>query len=87
MAISFSKEVLFQYFEGSVLTKNLRTSFSAFVGFVVLTTLVRKNSVFWDIKPFNPLKVDLATGFHAEFLIYLFFNPEDGGDIVLQNVS
>jgi hypothetical protein len=62
---------------------NLRSNFSAFVGSVFLTTLVRKNSVFWDIIPCNPLKMAFATGFHTGFLIGLFFNPEDGGDIFL----
>jgi hypothetical protein len=28
-----------------------------------------------------------ATGFHACFLLGIFFNPEDGGDIFLQNIS
>jgi hypothetical protein len=29
---------------------------------------------------------ELATCFHGGFLLGLFFNPEDGGDIFLRNV-
>jgi hypothetical protein len=29
----------------------------------------------------------LATCFHAGFLLNLFFNPEDGGDMFLRNVG
>jgi hypothetical protein len=29
----------------------------------------------------------LATCFHAGFLLSLFFNPEDGGGVFLQNVG
>jgi hypothetical protein len=29
----------------------------------------------------------LATCFHAGFLLSIFFNPEDGGDVFLQKVS
>jgi hypothetical protein len=49
------------------------------VGFEVLTAVVMKISIFWDIK--------LATCFHAGFLLGLFFDPEDGGDMFLRNVG
>jgi hypothetical protein len=65
-----------------------------YVGFEVLTEVVMKTSIFWDITPCSPLKDNrrfrgalLATCFHAGFLLGLFFNPEDGGDMFLQNMS
>jgi hypothetical protein len=33
------------------------------------------------------LQALLATCFHAGFLLVLFFDPEDGGGMFLQNVS
>jgi hypothetical protein len=50
------------------------------VGFEVLTAVVMKSTVFWD-------STLLATCYHAGFLLGLFFNPEDGGDMVLRNVG
>jgi hypothetical protein len=45
----------------------------------ILTTVTRKNSVFWDIMPCSPMKVnqfaDLLLGFH--------FNSENGSDVFL----
>jgi hypothetical protein len=35
----------------------------------------------------NPNFKGHATCFHAGFLLGLFFNPEDGGDMFLQNVD
>jgi hypothetical protein len=63
-------------------------------GFEVLAAVVMKRTIFWDIKPCNPLKVNqhfggtrrLATYFHAGILLGLF-HPEDGGDVSLQKVS
>jgi hypothetical protein len=70
------------------------------VGSEVLTTVVMKSTIFWDITPSSPLKVKrrfggkyrlhlqgLATCFHAGFLLGLFFDPEDGGYLFLRNVG
>jgi hypothetical protein len=53
-----------------------------YVGFEVLTAVVMKSSIFWDITPCNR-----ATYFHAGFLLGLFFDPEHGGDMFLRNVG
>jgi hypothetical protein len=33
------------------------------------------------------MKALLAACFHTGFLLGLFFNPEDGGDVFLQNIG
>jgi hypothetical protein len=54
------------------------------------------STIFWDIKPCSPLKVNrrfeehrsgkLAACFHADIL-HGFFDLEDGEDMFLRNVS
>jgi hypothetical protein len=55
-----------------------------------------KISTFWDITPCNPLTLTevseeyvalLSTCLHVGFLLSLFFDPEDGGDMFLRKVS
>jgi hypothetical protein len=59
-----------------------------------------KSTIFWDITPCSPLKVNqsfggtyhlnlqgLATCFHSGFLIGVFFDPEDGDDMFLRNIG
>jgi hypothetical protein len=63
------------------------------VGFEVLTAVVMKSTIFWDITPCSPLKVNrrfealFATCFHTGLLLCLFFEPEDRGNIFLRNVG
>jgi hypothetical protein len=33
------------------------------------------------------MSTDIATRFHAGFMLGLFFDPEDGGDMFLRNVG
>jgi hypothetical protein len=39
-----------------------------------------KTTIFWDMTPCSPLKVS------RRFLLWLFFDPEDGDDMFLRNV-
>jgi hypothetical protein len=62
--------------------QNLKIT-DTYVGFEILTVVVMKNIIFWDIMPCSLLKVNLATCFHAGILLGLSFDPEDGGDMFL----
>jgi hypothetical protein len=66
------------------------------VGFEVLTAVLMKSTILWDITPCSLMKVNrrfggtcrrvpLATCVHAGFLLGLFFDHEDGGDMFLRN--
>jgi hypothetical protein len=70
--------------------------FKSCAGFEVLTAVVIKSYIFWDITPCSLLKINrrfgrtyalLATCFHAGFLLGLFFGREDGGDMFLRNIG
>jgi hypothetical protein len=56
---------------------------SSFVGFKVLTAMVMKCSIFWDITPCSLLAVRICYMLHDVFLVGSFLDPEDGGDIFL----
>jgi hypothetical protein len=71
-----------------------------YVGSEILTAVVMKNSIFWDITPRSLLKSTDVSEEHvasilssacyllrAGFLRGLFFDPEDGGDMFLRNVG
>jgi hypothetical protein len=58
---------------------------SSCLEFEVVTPVVMKSSVFWDITPCSVAL--LATCFQASFLLDLFFDSEIGGDTFLRNVG
>jgi hypothetical protein len=65
-----------------------------YVGFEVLTAVVIKSSIFWDIKPYSPLIAEQVTNrsstfylLHAGFSLGLFFDPEESSDTFLRNVG
>jgi hypothetical protein len=62
-----------------------------FVGFEVLTAVVMKSTIFWNITPCSPLKVNrralLSTCFYSGLLIGLFFDPENEDNIFLRNLG
>jgi hypothetical protein len=61
-----------------------------YVGFEVLTAVVMKNTVFWDITPCSRMKVraaSRATSFHSCILLGSLLDPEDGGDVILRNLA
>jgi hypothetical protein len=67
------------------------------VGFKLLTAVVMKNSIFWDITQYSPLKVNRCFGgesrgfacclLQSGLLLGLFFDPEDIGAMFLRNVG
>jgi hypothetical protein len=55
------------------------------VGFEVLTAVVMKSTILWD-KKYAEQETSVKTGATC-FLLNLFFDPEDGGDIFFRNVG
>jgi hypothetical protein len=61
-------------------------------GSEVLTIMIMKSSLFWDIILCNPLKLNqyfrgTCSLLQVGFLFSISFNPEDGGNMFLQNVG
>jgi hypothetical protein len=73
------------------------TNFIKNAGFVVLTAVVKKGTMLWNIMPCSPLKVKRTSVeyiasralsvicFYTDFLLGLVFNPANGGDMFLWN--
>jgi hypothetical protein len=67
---------------------------SYLLGFTFPTAVVMKISIFWDMRPCSPLKVNRRFAFifrlcylpPSGVLLGLFFNSEDGGDMFIRNV-
>jgi hypothetical protein len=73
------------------------------VEFEVLIAVVMKSTIFWEIVPCSPLKVNRRFGetdvkaggkhnsachpFHVGFLFGVFVDPEDIGDMFFRNVD
>jgi hypothetical protein len=66
------------------------------VGIEVLTAVVTKSPIFWDITPCSTLKVNRSFVEHVTsifwllhdgFFLGLLFDPDDGGDMFLRNVG
>jgi hypothetical protein len=67
------------------------------VGFEVLTAVVMNSYVLWDITPCSPFHLQGRRISHARnqsearsnagFLLGLFFDPEDGGDMFFRNLG
>jgi hypothetical protein len=61
------------------------------IGFEVLITVIMKSSIFWDITSCSLSKVNQWLSgtcyLHTRCLLGLFFDPEDVGDMILQNIS
>jgi hypothetical protein len=64
--------------------------------FEVLTAVIMKRPICWDITPCSPFKFILRFGttcrpgsacylLHAGFLLDLFFDPANGGDLFVRN--
>jgi hypothetical protein len=63
---------------------------SSNVGFEVFTVVVMNSIIFWDVTPFSLLRCNRRFG--GTYRLHLlaenfFFDPEDEGDMFLQNVS
>jgi hypothetical protein len=56
-----------------------------YLAFEILTVMVMKKCVFWDIMPCSLLKINQHFGGAFWFLAWLTLNPEDEGDMSLQN--
>jgi hypothetical protein len=62
----------------------------SYVGFEVLTAVVMKVAIFWDIAPCSLQMQRRFSGTCHVLVLYLvrlIFDPEDGGDTLLRNAG
>jgi hypothetical protein len=61
------------------------------VGFEILTVVVMKGTIFWDMTQCSSVSTDVSEGhIVSNFRVFCsayFFGPEDGGDMSLRNVG
>jgi hypothetical protein len=74
------------FFVSGILVVNIRTKNSSYERAYIL-----KSTIFWDITPCSPLKVNRHFFLLPTFMLIsssaYFFNPEDGGDMFFRNVG
>jgi hypothetical protein len=61
-----------------------------FVGFDVLAAVITNISLFWAIRPYKSVENKLGFAcylLHASFLLGLFVDSEDEGDMLIRHVS
>jgi hypothetical protein len=71
----------------------MENNFTVHADVIYQNKSVMMSSIFWDITPCSPFKVNRRLGrtsssylLYTRFLLGLFYDPEDGGNMLLRNV-